>query len=353
MRDNEVVFLDLPGFPWEKGEDLRTIPDLVERIVVSERIQDWHRKDRPSNDLPIRDPSKLTDFRRTAARQQFAGLVRGFFTTISAGDIIIVPAPGYEDDMLFGEIVGDGDPVWSKLPGYPDEKVPGRQVKWIARVPRGQVPPWLERKIPSPNPLRQVEQSYFSDIFDIMYERYYFDGNFACKFNVKSADFSSLDNFLFQQIVLYAAALHENRQEDNIKDIAKRAISVVVSELDFSQDIPDQRISINSPGHIVVYSKNIIPIIAGVFMALAVLTSTTSKISADDVVIENSVDRSQISQECISDVKQEVVDDLKAMGYQRWQELCTIEAQARKRTQISSGMDARSTGVAPKQDRVH
>lgn len=353
MRDNEVVFLDLPGFPWSPGENLATAKDMIERTVVSERIAEWHRKDRPQDDLPARKVEDVKGFRRTAARAQFAGLVKGFFSSIKPGDVVIVPAPTYEGDVLFGEVVGNGDPVEAKVPAYPGDSVLARSVRWIARVPRSQIPSWLERKIPSPNPLRQIENTYFDDIFDIMYERYYYRDKFVCKFNVKSQEFSSLDNFLFQQIVLYAAALHENNQEGNISDIANKAISVVVSELNFSEDIPDQRIYINSPGHIVVYSKNIIPLVAGVFMALAVLTVSTPGIAAAEIVIENSVDNTQISKECVSDIKQEVDDDMKAMGYQRWQELCTIEAQARKRTEISSGIDARSSGVAPKQDRVH
>lgn len=351
MKRDSVVFLDIPGFPFDPKEDLRQAKDLAERVVVADRISQWHRDGSPVDKKPPRRVADLRNYKITKSRQQFAGIVRSFFHQIKAGDIIIVPPQGYDDDVLFGEVTA-ADSTLVAVPQYQDELIPARKVRWLAKVPRGEIPSWLERKIPSPNPVRQIEKEYFTDIFDIMYERYYYDGNFVCKFNVRSTEFSSLDNFLFQQIVLYAAALHENNQEDNIKDIATTAISIVVSQLNFSEDIPDQRISINSPGHIVVYSKNIIPLVAGVFMALSVLSSSATDIHKIPIVIENSADSGQISSECVSDIQQEVMEDMVAMGYQRWQELCTIEAQARKRTQISSGVEAKRSEQPPKGDRL-
>lgn len=361
MRDDQLVFLDLPGFPISAKESLKEADDLIKRVILSERIQEWHRTGRPADKPPAREIKNLSSHRETDARKRFAGLVRGFFETIRTGDIIIVPPSAYEHDVLFGEIVDDSQVEFAELPTYRTglenpkfDKIPGRKVRWVARLPRHAAPSWLERKIPSPNPLRQIERSYFEEIFDIMYERYFFDGKFACKFSVASQEFSALDNFLFQQIVLYTAALHESRHEANINDIASKAISVVVSELEFSQDIPDQRISINSPGHIVVYAKNIIPLVAGVLMTIAAATGSIGEGIGKyaEIVIENSADRGQVSSQCVSDIQQEVIGDMVAMGYQRWQELCMIEEQARKRTQISSGIAAKPSSEAPKQDRL-
>jgi hypothetical protein len=345
MRDQGAVFLDTPGLELPVSDNPKT---SVKQIVLSSRIGDWHRAGRPSDKMPPRNLEEVKYFRNTPGQQHFAGLVRGFFNTIRSGDIVIVPPQGYDDDVLFGEI---GPRIKNvSVRQYPKEAIPGRAVRWIGRVPRSKIPLWLERKIPSPNPLRQIEKEFFPDIFDIMYERYFYQDEYVCKFDVKSKEFSSLDNFLFQQIVLYAAALHEGRHEGNISDIAATPISLVVSKLEFSQDIPDQRIQINSPGHIVVYSKNIIPLVAGIFMSMSAMAGDAGHSAA--VVIENSADTSQVSKECVADIKQEVMEDMIAMGYKRWQELCTIEAQARKRTQISSGIEATPSGTASKQDRL-
>lgn len=340
MQEQGVVFLDLPGFPLAPGEDLRKAEDLVKRVAVSQRIAHWHRSERPADNLPPRTTEELKRFRNTPAQQNLAGLAKGFFHQIKRGDIIIVPASRYEEDVLFGEI-DSNDVVFAKVQQYPEERIPARRVKWIAKRSRASIPNWLEQKIPSPNPLRQIERAHFEDIFDIMYERYFFDRHFACKFNVSSKEFSALDNFLFQQIVLYVAALHEHRQEGNIKEIKNSSISLVVSKIEFSEDIPDQRISINSPGHIVVYSSNIIPLVAGVMMTLAAGGAGPAD-AADgappQVLIENTADPSHVSIECVSDIQNEVVDDMTAMGYDTWRELCMIYRQAQGRTQLDAGM---------------
>ena len=345
FKTNSVVFLDLPGFPIDPDMSIRDAYDLVERVTISQRIAEWHREGAPISDPPVRSVDELKKYRATKAKKQLAGLFRGFKTTIKPGDIIIVPGPTYDDDMLFGEVSGVGNTIFATARRYPKEKIPAIKVKWITTKKRGKIPLWMEKKIGIPNPLRQIEKEHFNYIFDLMYERYHYEGKFTCKFSVKSHDFSTLDNFLFQQIVLYTAALFENNSEQNIDDIANKAIAVVASSIEFSTDIPDQRISINSPGHISVYSKNIIPIVAAVFICLASAHSDTAfgaaaQAKVSEIEIVNSADKSSVSNECTADVSQEVINDLNAMGYSRWQELCQIEEQARKRTQLSSGMSS-------------
>lgn len=340
MKNNDVVFLDVPGFQMRDGENLRQAGDLIERVIISERISRWHYDGRPEDKLPPRHFSELENYKTTTRRRQFAGQVRGFFHNIKEGDIVIVPCQQYEDDVLFGEILKSKNQQFVSISRYPGEKIPARPVRWVTRMRRDSIPMWLDRKIPSPNPLRQIESIYFDEIFDAMFERYFFNGRFVCKFSVSSKEFSALDNFLFQQIVLYIAALHEGRETNNISNISSKSLSSIVSELAYSEDIPDQRISINSPGHIILYSRNIIPLVAGVFMTLAATPGLSSDLTTVNVLIKNSADNSRTAAECISDVQDEVMDDMTTMGYRRWQELCSVEAQARRRTQISSGMSA-------------
>lgn len=339
MQEENSIFLDYPGLPFVPGERFQNAKDLPKRVVVSERIKEFHDGGR-EGDEPVRTVKELGRHRVTDSRAQSAGRFLSFVTRLKAGDIVVVPGRDLDDEVLFGEIL-DNEIVPLKIERYGNDALPSRRVRWIKTVKRIDVPSWLERKIPSPNPLRQIEKTYFSAIFDIMYERYFFEGSFVCKFSVGSQEFSSLDNFLFQQIVLYAAALHENRMEDNIANLSKLPISVVASRIEFSEDIPDQRISINSPGHIVVYARNIIPIVAG---ALMTISAATGAVGDGELTVEivNSVDKSAHSLECVADVQEEVLGDLNAMGYARWQELCEIESQARKRTMLDSGMSART-----------
>ncbi len=346
IKNNSAIFLDLPAFPKEAIEDRN---ELVRGIVLSERIKHWYRSGKETEE-PTRILNEIKGYRTTARRKQFAGVLRGFLD-LPVGSIVIVPPSDYEQDVLFGEII-DEELEWVKSPIYGESTIPARKVKWIAQKQRNTIPIWLERKIPSPNPLRQIEKSFFPAIFDMMYERYFFNDEFVCKFSTTSREFSSLDNYLFQQVVLYITALHEAKNEGNITRISAKPISEVVSEIDFSDDIPDQRIVINSPGHIVIYAKNLIPLLTAVMIAMASANAqAASDVPPDRIVITNSVDQGKLSKQCAADIEQEATFEIDAMGYQRWRELCKIEQAQRNRTGLTSGVIV-TEQASPKQDRL-
>jgi len=337
MKEHSAVYLDLPGFPIPDDQNIAALDDLVERIAVSDDIVEWHRKGMPADAIPDRDPATIGARRRSKRRAFLGGVLHGFFAGIKKGDVVIVPPKDFNDDVLFGEFIDEGDVCTSiPAPFQTGEKIPARRVRWLARQKRMAVPGWLERKLPSPNPVRQLERPLHKYVYDILYERYYFDGQFVCKFAIDSTDFSTLDNFLVQQIFLYASALFENNQEENITDISEKSLLAVVSEIEFSEDIPDQRIVIQSPGNIVLYSKNIIPLVAGVLMALSAACAGGD--APTKVKIVNSADGSQISLSCVLDIEHEVEADMELMGTKRWVEWCKAEVEARKRTNIRPGM---------------
>lgn len=342
MRDKSSIFLDIPGFPLPEQKENTNLDDsdFVQRLTMSERISLWHANGKPQDNIPIRDLNRIDGYRRTQRKIQLAGLVRNFYYELRKGDIVVVPCRDYEDDVLFGEIVDDFVTSSIEVRQYPGEKIPVRKVKWLKRVQRGNVPSWLQRKFPIPSPVHQIEQSFFKDIFDIMYQRYYFKEDFVCKYAVTSAEFSSLDDYFFQEIMLYVTALYAKSHDHDLSNLSGKSISSLVRELQRSEALPDLRININSPGHIVSYAKKLTPIIAGVLIALSASDALCDDAQINDppIVITNSADDSQIANECVADVQREVLEDLKAMGYEHWQEICKSEKLIREHTGLNSGM---------------
>lgn len=339
MRDNNVVFIDVPGFPIPDNLQIGGLEDLVRRVIISDRTLDWHRKGRLEAENPDRSLRSAATGRATQRRILLAGIVDSFFSTLKKGDVIILPPQNLEEDVLFGEIADDGlECTVVDAPFHPGEKIPARRIKWLGRQRRMDVPRWMDRKIPSPNPLRQLEKSLHKYVYDEMYSRYYFDSTFVCKFGIQSSDFSALDNFLVQQLFLYSSALFEHSNEDNISNFSDKSISVVVSEITFSEDIPDQRIVINSPGHIVLYAKNIVPLLSAVLIAMAASSTPVSSGSVE-ILIKNSADSAPLSKTCEAEIASEVMEDIRVMGYARWQELCHIANEAKRRTGLDSGMN--------------
>jgi hypothetical protein len=337
MREANAVYLDVPGFPIPQNRNIAALSDIVERLAIADDVADWHRRGMPGDAIPSRDPDTVTARRRSKRRIFLAGIMRGLFSDAAKGDVVIVPPKDFQDDVLFGEFVDDGtECTVVAAPFHAEESIPARGVRWLATQKRITLPGWLEQKMPSPNPVRQLERQYHKYVFDILYERYYFDQQFVCKFGINANDFSTLDNFLVQQIFLYTCALFENNHEENIENISDKSLLEVVSEIEFSADIPDQRIEIQSPGNIILYSRNIIPLVTGVLMMLSALAPAGEV--PKNIKIVNTADDGQTSKECEVDIAKEVETDLQLMGVQRWIEWCKAEKEARKRTEIQPGM---------------
>lgn len=342
MKSKSAIFLDIPGFQLPEIADKETAnyADFIQRLTMSERIKAWHLHGKEPDKQPERILEKVTNYKKTQKKVQLSGLIRNFYYGLRKGDIIIVPSKKDEDDVLFGEVTDDIFSSYIEVARYSEEKIPIRKVRWIKSVKRAEIPIWLERKIPSPSPVRQIEQSYFNNIFDIMYQRYHFNENFVCKYAVTSNEFSSLDDYLFQEIMLYITALYARSHDKTLANIENKTISDLVREIQRSEIIPDLRININSPGYIVSYAKTLTPIIAAVLIALSAGEALTDagEIIAPQIQIINSADDSQAAQECQADVQREVLEDLKAMGYERWQEICKSAQLIRGHTGLTSGM---------------
>lgn len=333
MKETGFVFLDVPGFPFKQDEDIGDADDLVARVVVSERIRQWYREGAGEDALPPRTVSELSNFKETSARRQLAGLVRNFVKRVKVNDLFVVPPKHYTDDVLFGEIEED-DVHLVDHPEISGEKVPAKKVRWIKRIERRRVPGWLERKIASPNPLRQIEREWFQSLFDIVYERYVYDGVYACKFSVSAHDFSSVDNYRLQRLFLFSSGAFA-LPRDSLQSLP---FSEIVDRAAETEDMPDQRIAISSPGHMVLYKKSLVPIVAAALISTALISGAGDSIAQTPTVeIVNSADDSEAADLCNVDVAAEVNGELQAMGFTKWQELCMIAARSR----IRAGVDTR------------
>jgi hypothetical protein len=151
FREQGVIFLDLPGFPAPK-EAFSNAEDILARLVVSERIREWHAKGAPSHAPPARKPEELTEYRETQRRRQFSGQIRNFYGSIRRGDVIVVPPANYEQSVLFGEVSDYPNNYVMVKTGTTGEEIPARKVIWRAQQPRQAVPGWLDHRLPNQKP---------------------------------------------------------------------------------------------------------------------------------------------------------------------------------------------------------
>lgn len=335
MDAEGIVYLDFPGIPLKKAESIDQIVDWEARITVSDRIRRWFAQGQDLTDLPPRTTRELGNFRSSQRKRLFAGLLKSFFLDIKKGDVIVVPPAEQDGDVLFGEIIDIAeDFIRHKHPYFSGETVPARRVRWVSRVKRRDVPRWLDAKLPSPNPLRLIGRSYYAHIFDLAYERYHYLDKYVCKFHVSSQHFDALTNLDLQQFILLPTALHyadKNPESDSLYRLIRRNVS--------RESAPDQRIEINSPGHIVLIAKNAAPFITAILLILT-SDSYAKEAKPKEVKIANSnfLLQSKIEKQCLIDMEIEVQSDLVMMNKKQWQEACELDLASKEGPGLKTGV---------------
>lgn len=335
IRNSNRIFMDFPGFPLSGIENSNFIIDWEARVAVSDRIRRWYSEGENPTVLPPKTVSELGEFRSTRRRKLFSGLMDVFFNGISKGDVILVPPPDQNGEVLFGEILDDpGEIVEHHHPRYAKEIVPARRVRWINTTRRAAVPRWLDAKFPSPNPLRQIKQSHYPHVFDLAYERYHYKDHYVCKFYVTSNNFTAFNNLELQQFFLLPTALaaaETNLRSDSIYELIKRNIA--------NSDPLDQRIEINSPGHIVLISKTAAPFCAAMILMLA-CDNGAAQSKPLKVAVQNSQTSPQARRaaRCITDMENEIEKDLELMNQKQWKEACELGIGSNKNNGLKTGV---------------
>jgi hypothetical protein len=131
----------------------------------------------------------------------------GFFERAKKGDLVLVPPSSIFSRVLIGEILDDDfeeitiPEVWER------EKVPSRRVHWLATPLRGECSIELQRRFPSPNTVRLLDREARAEVYSMAYGSYSIADSFTCKFDVTSADFTTIDDYRLQQLLNSIAAL--------------------------------------------------------------------------------------------------------------------------------------------------
>lgn len=87
--------------------------------------------------------------------------------------------------------------------------------------------------------------------------------------------------------------------------------------------VPVLSININSPGSLVLSCAKVVPLVAAGVLALSVLGAdvTWEAMAQGKVVVKNSETPNK-ADPCTAQVSNEVLEQLRLMGYERWQEVC-------------------------------
>jgi len=170
ITQQSTLILELPGLDLTSGQRPEE-EDLRRRVNRSRALRGWYNGTREADSKPEMELERYSPIDGGASASQLVGLVRTFFERMKVGDLVIVPPKSYMDDAWIGEVTGGDYEIVPVRVGrlFGDEHLPGREVRWIARLPKRDLPYEILDALQKPNAAFLVERSLRGRFYKIAY----------------------------------------------------------------------------------------------------------------------------------------------------------------------------------------
>lgn len=332
--DNQVVGIELPALNLPQFGALDEIEDLNARILRSVAIRRWFVSGRPDGGFPG-PVADFLPFDLDHASTQFARYVRGLFQDMKKGDIIVVPPRSFKEMAVIGELIDEPNEAVSLLsPVYPDLPLNGRRIKWLARIPKSDLPPKTLDQLQKPSVMFLLERAAWPKILRHCYGSYSTEREFSSRFEITEQRFQATDDFIIQAFFNFVTA-NTDRVERELPDLL--SLPEAAFE-DLRQVSPDLYTNVNSPGGISLKSLRITPIVIAVMLALASQVGAEAVDAAinNQIVFGNSL--APADDRCTAMVHEQVVTQLRLLGLDKWAPACEKIREAVANTGIQSNV---------------
>jgi hypothetical protein len=328
------LILELPGLDLTSGQRPGE-EDLRRRVNRSRALRGWYNGTQDADSKPALDLDKYSALEGGASAAQFVGLVRTFFEKMKVGDLVIVPPKSYMDDAWIGEVTGGDYEIVPVRVGrlFGDEWLPGRAVRWIAKLPKRELPFEILDALQKPNAAFLVERSIRGRFYKLAYGNYSINDFYSARFEVTEADFDTVDDVLLQAFFNFVAA---NTKAVEGPEGTKAVNFIDAAFRDSGEYIAKLQINVNSPGDISLVSKVITPLVASVLFLLAVEVGPTAKAEAEGstLILRNS--KAAADDPCTAKVFQSSMQILKLLNLDDWPAACERAQEVAKKTGLKS-----------------
>lgn len=345
VRDESAVFLDILGLD-QLGADATTWTrsTLIDTIRTDRQKREADMVAR-GRKVPKRTGYSAKGYSRTDRRD--ATFAVGFYQTAKQGDLIVVPAEGYQRDVLIGELLdppGKVVEVTAKdSDGYTVTYL-GRRVKWLGRQAKRLFSDQLIGLLHSQTAFFDIGKRNYEAIYEIAYENFTVGDLYVASFKTTKQHFTSRDNLMvsvwFEALSAIRDAV-EAEKTDGLKDRSFYEIAFAATPSDASE----LSININSPGEFVLRSAKEFALVA---MALFTLASAQPSLAdARTAHVEAKV-VGNANTECLGKVDESVRRYIDALGAKGWQEACKMAVAARDSATLQTEARLKSPQVATK-----
>jgi hypothetical protein len=326
VRDESVVFLDILGL--DQLDDDSTKWKRAEVIDIIQADRQKREADLIARGHKVRKRTgySATGYSRTDRRGTTFAI--GLYQTAKKGDLIVVPAEGYQRDVLVGELLdAPGKVVEIKSKDSNGETVTyvGRRVKWLGRQPKRLFSDEMIGLLHSQTAFFDIGKRNYEAIYEIAYENFTAGDLYVASFKTTKQHFTSRDNLIVSVWFEALAAIRdavERGETDALQDLSFYQIALAAG----ASEASELSININSPGEFILKSTREFALVAMALFTLATAHPTAA--AAQTAHVEAKI-VGNASTECLGKVDESVRRYVEALGAKGWREACKMAVEAR------------------------
>lgn len=329
FAENQAIVADFLGLEFSRGKVLSEQENVVAQLHRARKLRAYmrlHEETEPSRN--IQDYASYVSDRSIAQLQR---ILTGYFEQAKKGDLVVVPPRAFAQDALIGELLDDpGDFItltFAKL--YGDERLYGRRVRWLGRIPKGKLSPYMLDLGSKPNAFVLVPKNERAAIYREAYGSYILPGEYRVRFDVDDPEYTTTDDLYIQAFLSFVAA--NSRRIEKQEDLLPIHQAAFEQLGDYALELQS---NINSPGFLNLLSSKVSPLVAAALFSLAVTVGPEAVEAANNglITIGNSLDAGD---PCTVAIAVEVVEHLRLLGVERWAQACDIARQVQDSTGLS------------------
>jgi len=327
---------DLPNLDLPRFDDLDEIDDLPARVARSAAIRRYHMGGRRDDLRPERNLEPYLNRRFGRSNAQLTRVVRAYFKTMRKGDLVIVPPGSFRGLAQIGELATAPTEILTQpVDRYETDLLQGRRVRWLASIPKADLPAATLDALQKPSPLFAFPRNGRADILRRAYGSYYEDDDFSVRFEVTSEDFRVTNDLYIQGFFNFVATNYYNVRDkkEGVTGFYEAAFQ------DLGDKAPQLYTNVNSPGGLSLKSALAIPMVIAAMFAVAVMVGPAAHALAQQGAIEVVNTLATADDACVIEVHEQVITQMQLLGYDEWVEACRIARSAAEATGLESGVD--------------
>jgi hypothetical protein len=333
--DRNYIGPDLPALDLPAFDALEDIVDFEERVKRSIAFRRYSLRGERDIEPPPESLEEYAGIPSTRSFSQILRVARAYYSIIKVGDLIIMPPSTFRGAAHIGEVTSEPNQLKPVYPAiYGGQPMLGRHVEWKATIEKAMLPPQALDALQKPSPLFLLVRDAWPAIFRRAYGSYALDGEFGARFEVKSDKYQTSDDFLIQAFFNFVSTntdrlLAGNEDLASFREGAFAAVHGIT---------PDLYTNVNSPGGLSLKSPLITPIVIKVLFALAIVVGVAAFAHAEagTLILGNSLGAH--ADQCTVPVSEQVVAQLRILGYDRWAEACAYAKAAAENTGLSTSV---------------